>query len=325
MGLSSAFLNAHIAEREQQLTGLTYPHRSKWPSRLFHHSPVENAVRILAGGALLSRNDSVQARARDVAAAEVIATRDKAHEFARLYFRPRTPTQYHIEGIRKAGECSFGDAAHAPVLIMFVFDARQVLGLDGVRFSDANMQASDATDDCTEEFFSKIPFDKVYHEGPHSDSTITKHRCAEVLAPSPMKLDGYLQWIYCRSQAERATLIHLLGESAPAWDKRVIVSDDLRVFEKRFAYVEHVSLANNGVIFQLTPRRDSLPINVKVQAWDAAGNRVVHLHADMNARPDDAEAWRAVATLVDGTYGVRVDLEGHLAYENVLTLGEIPF
>jgi hypothetical protein len=127
MGLSEGFLEAHIATWEANLNGFAYAHRAKWPRRLFHHAPVENAAQILIDGELLSRVDSAQRRARDVAGPGVIGARDKAHQFARLYFRPRTPTQYHIEGIRKQGECAFGEEALAPVLIMLVFHARSII------------------------------------------------------------------------------------------------------------------------------------------------------------------------------------------------------
>src|SRR3981189_1244306 len=125
MALSTGFIEDHISKWEAELAKPWYPYRNKWPRCLFHHAPIENAVGILKDGNLRSRHDTANARTKDVAAAGVISARDHAHNFARLYFRARTPTQWHIEGIRKAGECSYGPASHAPILIMFVFDARK--------------------------------------------------------------------------------------------------------------------------------------------------------------------------------------------------------
>ena len=102
MGLSLAFVDAHIRGWEQKLKGGAYPHREHWPRYLFHHAPLENAVKILTSGRL-SRIHSDQVRGRDVAGFGVIDCSQRAHHFARLYFRPRTPTQYHIEGIRRPG------------------------------------------------------------------------------------------------------------------------------------------------------------------------------------------------------------------------------
>jgi hypothetical protein len=63
----------------------------------------------------------------DIAGAVVIQNRDRAHQFARLYFRPRTPTQFHIEGIRKSGDYYMG-YTHAPTLVMLIFDSFNVDG-----------------------------------------------------------------------------------------------------------------------------------------------------------------------------------------------------
>jgi hypothetical protein len=186
MALSAVFVEDHIVKWEAELTKPWYPYRTKWPSRLFHHAPIENAVALLKDGNLRSRGDFGNSLPKDVAAASVISVRDHAHNFARLYFRPRTPTQWHIEGIRKAGECSYGDASHAPILVMFVFDARQVLSSVGVKFCDRNMQLGSADPNDSEVYFSTIPFEKVFHEGgTGGDRSITEHRCAEVLAESP--------------------------------------------------------------------------------------------------------------------------------------------
>jgi hypothetical protein len=138
MGLSPGFISAHIAEWEKRLSIPFQEYRAKWPSRLFHHAALENAALILRSGRLLSRLDSEGVRAVDIAPTGLIDHRTRAHQFARLYFRPRTPTQYHIEGIRKPSE--YYQGKHAPILAMFVFDASHVLALPGVRFSDGNMQ-----------------------------------------------------------------------------------------------------------------------------------------------------------------------------------------
>ena len=215
MALSPAFVEEHIFKWESELNKPWNSYRAKWPSRLFHHAPIENAVALLQDGNLRSRNDPANVRRRDVAAAAVISARSHAHDSARLYFRPMTPTQYHIEGIRKAGECSYGDASHAPILVMFVFNARSVLLSNGVKFSDRNMQLGGAEPNDSEIYFANIPFEKVFHVGSiGNDRTIIEHRCAEVLATSPLPLAGTLQWIYCRTLAERETLCDLLGPNA---------------------------------------------------------------------------------------------------------------
>jgi len=217
---------------------------------------------------------------------------------------------------------------HAPVLYMLVFDARKILTEPGISFSDMNMQSPQAKYGSDEKFFSAIPFADVYHEGSHpSGSAITKHRCAEVLAPSPMKIDDKLQWIYCRSDAERRLLVHMLGPSSAQWLKRIRVSDDLLVFQKRYPFVKAVSLARNGIVFELAPRNDGQSISVKVEVWDNKKAAVCSfIYKKLAATPPPpAPAWRAQHDLKDGKYLVRLTVEDHLAFEANLVLGNAPF
>jgi hypothetical protein len=324
MGLGSGFVDAHIARWEEQLRSPWGSYRDKWPSRLFHHAPIENAVKIIQEGRLLSRNDSQGKRPRDVAGQGVIDASQRAHRYVRLYFRPRTPTQFHIEGIRRAAECQF--ASHAPVLVMFVFDARRVLALNGVHFSEINMQTG-VVEQNDEASFAAIPFDKVYHDSAHSDPNITRHRCAEVLAPSPMPLDGVLQWIYCRSEAEKEYLLYLIANCGDGWRPRIVVSDDLKVFQRKFTFVEHVSLVQNGVLAKLAPRFDGTDVTVRVQVRDLSTNRTVLDWANqaLAPRPWPSEFWRFPVNLYDGYFHVKIDLENELAYEDVLPFGQAPF
>jgi len=296
MALTKDFVEAHVLRWEEALSKPWYPYRSKWPSRLFHHAPIQNAVRILTDGNLRSRDDPENMKDKDVAAPGVIVARTHAHNSARLYFRPRTPTQYHIEGIRKSGECSYGNDAHAPVLVMMVFDSRSVLSIPTIKFCDRNMQLGAAAPDDTPEYFSNIPFDKVFHVGGiGGDRSIIDHRCAEVLALSPMPLKGNLQWIYCRTIAERETLLHLLGNPARAmWSNQIVVSDDLSVFERRFVFVDYVGISHDGAIFQLNPRADAQTIDVQVKVWGRGEAEIIsYANTTMLAQPSaTVKRWR---------------------------------
>jgi len=316
MALAAAFVDAHISRWESFLQG-TY--RAAWPSRTFHHAPLENAVEILTRGHILSRNASNGVRKLDVAGQDVIGIRDEAHNYARMYFRPRTPTQFHIEGIRKESECRFGRTAHAPILIMFVLDARKVLQLPGVRFSNQNMQRLQTESGDSEEYFAAIPFEKVFHDGGiGGDYSIIGHRQAEVLAPSPLELGRCLQRICCRSEAERKTLLYLLGTSK--WSNKVDVAKDITVFQREYAFVEEVSLSHEGVSFQLNPRRDRQQIAFSLVARDKNGNVRASFN-NPNWNHASSKRWITNAELQDGTYTVHIEIENQLAFEAKLSLG----
>jgi hypothetical protein len=324
MALTHDEADAHVRAWEETLAGSSYPHRRHWPSRLFHHSPLENAVRILLEGVIRSRRDPGNALPRNIAGRGVIDIRDDAHNFVRFYFRPKTPTQFHIEGIRKPEECEeFG--FQAPILIMLIFGAREILTKEGTMFSAENMQRRNTVPGENFEFFSSIPFDKVYHEGFQNwDHAVTAHRCAEVLARSPIELHPYLQWIYCRSEAERQTLIYKLGPAAEMWRQRIRVSDDIRVFNRMFTYVENVQLSAEGVIFELHPRHDGRNLSIKVEVKNQRNELVSSLvNNDFAAYPPGGKRWRVAGALEPGIYEVTIWLEDEEAFQAKLVLGDV--
>ncbi|MBM7323985.1 DUF4433 domain-containing protein [Agrobacterium sp. S2] len=325
MALRDDFVREHIARWQQNLQSQNRPYREKWPSRLFHHAPIENAVKILKDGFLRSRNDTTQLRVRDVAAPGVIDSRTHTHDFGRLYFRPRTPTQWHIEGIRKTGECAYGDQTHAPLLVMMIFDAWSVLRRPGVHFCDRNTQLASAVLGDSEAHFNSIPFEKVYHEGYlDGDRSIIEHRCAEVLAVSPMPLSETMQWIYCRTDAERATLLHMLGGDGDKWANYIKISDDLLVFERKYAFCENVSIDKTGLVVKFNPRQDRQAIDVKVYATNSKGERKIRFHnPSMSARPNlPSTSWRFKGDLENGPYAVEIQIEGHIAFQSTMIVGQ---
>lgn len=186
MTLQSSTIDSHIARWERALSFGAYGYRSNWPSRLFRHEPIENAVSILKHGTLLSRAEAAAQNliVTDIAPSDIINHNARAHDYARLYFRPRNPTQYHIEGIKKADEIYKGK--HAPVIVVFIFKSSEILCRNRVSFSDGNMQSETTTIFSEESAFKRLPFSDIYHEGPFSPESrenIIRRRCAEVLIP----------------------------------------------------------------------------------------------------------------------------------------------
>jgi hypothetical protein len=156
------------------------------------------------------------------------------------------------------------------MLVMLVFDAKAILTRADVRFSDGNMQSNNTVDGITEAFFDGIRFDRVFDEGafnPMTDSgrEIIRCRCAEVLAPSPLLLEGTVQSVLCRSAGERATLLHHLGIEQAAWASRIRVVTEPGLFENRYTFVDTVDLTDMGIKFALHPRRDGAMVSVNVE------------------------------------------------------------
>lgn len=210
-----AEIRQHIQEWSARLGA-----RSWWPQYVYHFTDVRNAALILESGVLLSRGEAQRAGAMivDNASPDVIRQTWPDHlEYVRLYFRPRTPTQYNNEGIRPLAARRLG-GAHCPVPVFLCFDAFQVLSRDDTLFSNGNIGSHRATISLERDFFRSIPFQWVFHNGafrPEERDEIVFRRNAEALVPHRLPLTPALKFIACRSAAERQTLLHLLPRRAP--------------------------------------------------------------------------------------------------------------
>ena len=137
--------------------------RSWWPDYLFHYTDILNAAKILMTGALLSRNEASKLRLMriDNASQDIIAdTDDELKNYVRLYFRPRTPTQYNNEGFRPVTARS--RQSHCPVPIYFLFYSEPILSRADSQFTYGNLKSARETFNSASDF-EKIPFQSVYH------------------------------------------------------------------------------------------------------------------------------------------------------------------
>jgi len=199
--------------------------RSWWPRFIFHFTNINNAVRILESGKLLSRSDSLHSGSMitDNASSEVMDQTDEVWKnYVRLYFRPRTPTQNKNEGFRPIPQRELN--SHCPVPIYFMFDSKKLLSRANVSFSKGSLAVNNTSIFSDAANFKKIPFQHVYHDSsfePSERSTIIYHRQAEVVIPDELNL-AYLKHIWCRSEAEYHTLIHLLSpDTKKLWKDKI--------------------------------------------------------------------------------------------------------
>ena len=113
-----------------------------------------------------------------------------------------------------------------------------------------------------------------------------------------MALDDKLHWVCRRSEAGACHSHTIAWKPGGTMEKRIRVSDDLQVFEKRFTFVESVSLANDGLIFRPHARHDLRPVAVRVEARDASGHLCVRMKND--SLPANASAWQVRVPLRPG-------------------------
>lgn len=229
-----------------------------WPRYVYHFTDVCNAASVIRTGHVYSRAeaDRLGLMQVDNASPQIMAqTRPEHLGYVRLYFRPRTPTQYRNEGIRPEGQRELG-GAHCPIPVYFCFDAFSVLADDDTEFSDGNMASPEALHGGDRDFFLRIPFQYVFHHGAFPDqarSTIVYHRNAEVLVPERLPLDRALKFIACRSVAERQTLFHLLPQGIRhQWAPRIRLGEQ-GLFERRWTFAEEVVVVGESVVFRFNP------------------------------------------------------------------------
>lgn len=325
MGLSQETVEAHIQYWTDKFKSSNSSYRANWPSRLFRHEPIENVVKILKSGSLLSRGAAADQIEVDIAPFQIIQRNDRAHQYVRLYFRPRSPTQWRIEGIRKPDELYQG--RQAAVLVILLFDSTQILTRPEVQFSDGNMQSFATLQASTDNEFELLPFAKIYHEGPFQSGSpegdeIKRCRCAEVLLSSPMSLVDTLRGVICRSPAERITLIHLLGEDAFIWRDRIRVFRQPGLFQNKYAYVDSVDADSTGLLVHIHPRFDGRPVNTQISVSNSAGYLVMQTRV---WELDPKTGWRFEHPFDPGRYTARIELEGCFAHEAQFVIDDVPF
>lgn len=77
---------------------------SKWSGYVYHFTHLTNAIKIIKNCQIVSRNLALKDSQFSDAAGSVVNRRHDAHDYARFYFRPQTPTQFYNECLGKDHE-----------------------------------------------------------------------------------------------------------------------------------------------------------------------------------------------------------------------------
>lgn len=220
MALSSALVRRHISDWSTRLRA--YPRCAGWPHHLYHAAHVVTAAKILLAGRLVCRRNLGEID-HDVANQGALHNNPFAHEYVRLYFRPRTAFHLRTEGIKPRKD-PYRQKYQMSIPILLAFDAESVLSDPRASFSMGML--SKERDLCDgDEAFESLDFASVFHDGPAEDPKehrrVQDAQMAEVVLPRALRLDPYLRSVICRNPMERRCLLHLLGAGADAWRSRV--------------------------------------------------------------------------------------------------------
>ncbi|MDQ1349754.1 MAG: hypothetical protein QG657_55 [Acidobacteriota bacterium] len=313
-------IQEHIKTLEKQ-NWLT-PVQKIWPRYLFHFTELSNVINILTGGALLSREllKEKKISSIDIASPHIIEhTPQEWKNYVRLYFRPKTPTQYRNEGIRSKNEMTLD--AHCPIPVMLVFDAFKVLVLESTYISNGNLCAQGVEVDNSVDFYLKLPFEFIYHDKGFSrlneaeQNKIKFHRHAEVLIRDSLGL-SFLEFICCRSNAEYQTLIHRLPENVQGkWSGKIRIDQKAFLFFCEWVYIKEVKLSSERIIFEFN-QRPSASFSARLEIEECQTNKQ-YLWEEKNFCPPGIKEFDLSTMKHPECYKVSFFLDEHLAFQAV--------
>jgi len=246
---------------------------SQWKGHIYHFSHIDNAVEIIKKRKIQSRN---KATIKGDAAGNVVHLRNDAHDYARFYFRPHTPTQFYNEFLGKNttdgydsknyGWVSWYEKARGlgfpkcPIPIFFKFSLQEVLFKDEKQccISNGNMQTGSTQFGSIEKMTNKFGFEDLYYT-PQQYATkedynrYRNYAQQEFLVKDKLSFDDLSDFeIVCPSETDRTLLINLLGQEHKDIFSKIVVDRGYYNNENPRARIEeedselHISTSYNG-------------------------------------------------------------------------------
>lgn len=258
--------------------------RNWWPLYFYHFTDMQNALGIIDKGWIFGRHIATENNLmkNDNASSSVISlSTSNIQEYARLYFRPKTPTQFHSEGYKPEPVRKADINASCPIPVFFFLDAEKILNMEETKFSEVSCAVLGNLNLMTgEDNFSKLAFDKIFHEGSFNNqdkSDIIKHRHAEVVRLGGIPINDCLKGIVCRSRAEKQTLLYILRnqyyEKYIKYRKSIIYNPQLDMFFNNGIFVKEIRYDNSLHILlndsskRKTYNNKNTMINVKIAVY----------------------------------------------------------
>lgn len=126
--------------------------------KVYHFSHMFNAIEIIKNRKIMSRNKAEETKALKYDAAGAVVHRtNKAHPYARFYYRPKSPTQFYNECLGWDDSLTMWDKSYypqacnlhlpkCPMPVFFEFDIREIIAKmpDKCYYSNGNLQTKAA-------------------------------------------------------------------------------------------------------------------------------------------------------------------------------------
>lgn len=262
---------------------------SAWKGYIYHFSHIDNAVEIIQSKKIQSRNN---ANIKGDAAGNVVHIRNVAHDYARFYFRPHTPTQFYNEFLGKSstdgyenkqdGWFSWYDKARAlgfpkcPVPIFFRFSIKEVLfkQAENCCISNGNMQTGSTIFGSIDTMVNKFGYDNLFYTPENYATTEDYNRYRtfaqqEFLVKDELSFKDLIDFeIICSSDTDKALLVRLLGKGSEDIFSKILVNENLYNNENPRIQIEesnnelHISTPFDGEGYFLLSAVDTRKIDI---------------------------------------------------------------
>lgn len=233
--------------------------------RVYHFSHMFNAIDIIKNRKILSRNKAEASHSLKYdAAGSVVHRTNKAHPYARFYFRPKSPTQFYNEclGWDNSLETNYGKSYYSqacelhlpkcPMPIFFEFDLKEIIAKKAEKcyYSSGNLQTNFASvfkvDDNpnelrTEYLYRNISdaFDMALSSGSYDSnahhaymSRIKEQSQQEFLVLDELDFSNLESLrIFCYDEFQKNLLLQYLGEDPIA--AKIEVNHSMYSYDKR--------------------------------------------------------------------------------------------
>ena len=245
---------------------------SQWKGHIYHFSHIENAIEIIKNRKIQSRN---KATIKGDAAGNVVHLRNDAHDYARFYFRPHTPTQFYNEFLGKNTTDGYESHGHwvswydrarglgfpkCPIPVFFRFSLKEVLFKNETKccVSNGNMQTASTQFGSLEKMTNKFSFEDLYYT-PQEYATKEDYNRYRNFAQQEFLVKDELCFnslqdfeIICPTDSDKKLLINLLGQEHREIFSKIIVDKSYYNNENPRVRIEeedaelHISTSYNG-------------------------------------------------------------------------------
>lgn len=218
--------NAGDDSKTLLISGLKH-YNTREELNVFHFSHLENAVSIIRQAAIKSR---AAATFKDSAGSGIIAQTDNERkEYARFYFRPKTPTQHYVENLGRAEDsiAKIHSDPLCPVPVFFIFPLEEIIDSIDWSVSIGSLASPQVEYGNTIDILSRFDFDGVYKQlGEISANRFIVASQQEFLVKDELNLSNVDYRLGVQNEQAKQSLLTMLNDNQ-TWESRIIIDATL--------------------------------------------------------------------------------------------------